>query len=95
MAEKPRTILIGLDGVPFELLSDLAETGVMPNTKRLISSGTFRKMQSSIPEVSSVAWSSMITGTNPGTHGIFGFTVILDKHCRVVTDIVFHRIKPD
>ena len=83
MAEKPRTILIGLDGVPFELLSDLAETGVMPNTKRLISSGTFRKMQSSIPEVSSVAWSSMITGTNPGTHGIFGFTDLSASSYRI------------
>ena len=29
---------------------------------------------SSIPEISSVAWSSAITGVNPGKHGIFGFT---------------------
>jgi predicted AlkP superfamily phosphohydrolase/phosphomutase len=33
-------------------------------------------MASSIPEVSSVAWSSIITGTNPGVHGIYGFTDI-------------------
>jgi predicted AlkP superfamily phosphohydrolase/phosphomutase len=31
-------------------------------------------MSSSIPEVSSVAWSSIITGTNPGAHGVYGFT---------------------
>jgi predicted AlkP superfamily phosphohydrolase/phosphomutase len=31
-------------------------------------------MESSIPEVSSVAWSSIITGKNPAEHGIFGFT---------------------
>jgi len=31
-------------------------------------------MESSIPEISSVAWSSIITGANPGQHGIFGFT---------------------
>jgi predicted AlkP superfamily phosphohydrolase/phosphomutase len=30
-------------------------------------------MASSIPEVSSVAWSSVITGQNPGQHGIYGF----------------------
>ena len=46
----------------------------MPCTQALISNGTFKKMQSSIPEISSVAWSSMITGSNPATHGIFGFT---------------------
>jgi predicted AlkP superfamily phosphohydrolase/phosphomutase len=79
---KSRTIIIGLDGVPFELLSDLADTGVMPHTKALISNGTFRKMQSSIPEISSVAWSSMITGTNPGQHGIFGFTDLAENSYR-------------
>ena len=69
-----RIIIVGLDGVPFGLLRELSNKGVMPNTKEIISSGIFRKMQSSLPEVSSVAWSSIITGKNPGEHGIFGFT---------------------
>ena len=67
---------MGLDGMPFGLISSLATNGTMPNTRQLIErKGTaFRRMASSIPEVSSVAWSSIITGTNPGKHGIFGFT---------------------
>jgi predicted AlkP superfamily phosphohydrolase/phosphomutase len=69
-----RIIIVGLDGVPFGLLEELSNKGVMPNTKEIISSGIFRKMQSSVPEISSVAWSSIITGKNPGGHGIFGFT---------------------
>ena len=69
-----RVIIIGLDGVPYELLRDFSEKGIMPNTGRLISEGTFIKMRSSIPEVSSVAWSSIITGKNHAEHGIFGFT---------------------
>jgi len=73
MIKNPRTIIIGLDGVPFGMIKDLTEAGVMPNTAKLISHGMFRVMRSSIPEVSSVAWSSMITGENPGRHGIFGF----------------------
>jgi len=68
-----RTVIIGMDGVPFGLLKELAESGVMPNTASIIEDGIFRKMLSSIPEVSSVAWSSIITGENPGRHGIFGF----------------------
>jgi len=67
-------IIIGLDGVPFELLDDLSQKGIMPNTKKLIQEGIFKKMKSSIPEISSVAWSSIITGKNPAEHGIFGFT---------------------
>ena len=68
-----KTVIIGLDGVPFGMIKHFAETGVMPNTAKLIGQGIFRKMLSSVPEVSCVAWSSMITGTNPGRHGIFGF----------------------
>jgi predicted AlkP superfamily phosphohydrolase/phosphomutase len=74
MATNTKTVIIGLDGVPFGMIKDFAETGVMPNTAELISQGIFKKMNSSIPEVSSVAWSSIITGQNPGQHGIFGFT---------------------
>jgi predicted AlkP superfamily phosphohydrolase/phosphomutase len=74
MTKNAKTVIIGLDGVPFGMIKDFAETGVMPNTAELISQGIFKKMNSSIPEVSSVAWSSIITGQNPGQHGIFGFT---------------------
>jgi predicted AlkP superfamily phosphohydrolase/phosphomutase len=46
----------------------------MPNVRALLGEGVFRQMASSIPEISSVAWSSIITGTNPARHGVFGFT---------------------
>jgi predicted AlkP superfamily phosphohydrolase/phosphomutase len=77
VAGNGKTVIIGLDGVPFGMIKEFAEAGIMPNTCELISQGVFKKMHSSIPEVSSVAWSSMITGKNPGQHGIFGF---MDLH---------------
>jgi predicted AlkP superfamily phosphohydrolase/phosphomutase len=70
----PKKVIIGLDGVPYSLIKVLTENGVMPNMKRIIREGIFKRMASSIPEVSSVAWSSIITGANPGEHGIYGFT---------------------
>jgi len=72
-----RLLLIGLDGMPFGLIRDMAALGVMPNTRDLISAGTFRPMTSSIPEISCVSWSSIITGENPGVHGIYGFTDLM------------------
>lgn len=69
-----RLIIIGLDGVPYGLLKDLSEKDIMPNTHSIMENGVYRKMESTIPEVSSVAWSSIITGRDPGEHGIFGFT---------------------
>jgi predicted AlkP superfamily phosphohydrolase/phosphomutase len=60
--------------MPHRLIEELAQDGTMPNVQGLINRGIFRQMTSSIPEVSSVAWSSIVTGTNPARHGIFGFT---------------------
>jgi len=45
----------------------------MPHCARLLKKGSFRRMKSVIPTVSSVAWSSYMTGKNPGKHNIYGF----------------------
>ncbi len=74
MKRKRKTVFVGLDGVPFEMIKEFSEAGLMSNVGRVIDRGIFKKMSSSIPEVSSVAWSSIITGKNPGRHGVFGFT---------------------
>jgi len=67
-------VIIGLDGMPYGLMDRFGRDGTMPNFGRLARDGIFRQMASSIPAVSSVAWSSIITGANPGEHGVFGFT---------------------
>jgi len=70
----PQTAIIGLDGVPVNLLKTLAKKGTMPHMEELLKQGTLTKMRSSLPANSASSWSSMITGTNPGTHGVYGFT---------------------
>ena len=72
-----RLIIVGLDGVPYTMLKGFAENGIMPNTEQLIRDGRMSAMHSTVPEISCVAWSSIITGVNPGQHGIFGF---MDLH---------------
>jgi predicted AlkP superfamily phosphohydrolase/phosphomutase len=52
----------------------LAQKGIMPATSKLIDSGHIERMKASLPEISAVSWTNFMTGTNPGTHGIFGFT---------------------
>jgi predicted AlkP superfamily phosphohydrolase/phosphomutase len=74
-----RVCVIGLDGVPYGLLLDLAKKGVMSTVGRIIDSGRLHKMKASLPEISAVSWTSFMTGTNPGTHGIFGFTDLKPK----------------
>ncbi|MDH4197027.1 MAG: alkaline phosphatase family protein [Candidatus Aminicenantes bacterium] len=69
-----KACVIGLDGVPFSLLRELAERGVMPAAARLIAEGHLHRMRASLPEISAVSWTDFMTGTNAGEHGIFGFT---------------------
>ena len=73
-----RTVIIGIDGVSFGLLKELSDKGIMSNFKELRRNGIFSKMESSIPEISSVSWSSIITGKNPGEHNIYGFTDLIN-----------------
>jgi predicted AlkP superfamily phosphohydrolase/phosphomutase len=89
-----RTIIIGLDGVPFSLIKELSEKQVMSSTRNLIKKGVFKQMDSSIPEVSSVAWSSIITGKNPGEHGIFGFTDISERTYQLSFPNFYHLKVP-
>jgi len=72
--KKKKVFVIGLDGVPYSLLLDLNQKGVMPGISRLVESGHLHRMKASLPEISSVSWTNFMTGTNPGSHGIFGFT---------------------
>jgi predicted AlkP superfamily phosphohydrolase/phosphomutase len=71
---RTRVAVLGLDGVPFPLLASLFEAGVMPRLAEVAATGSFLNMKTTLPAVSSVAWTSFMTGTNPGTHGIYGFT---------------------
>jgi predicted AlkP superfamily phosphohydrolase/phosphomutase len=72
--EKPRRVVfIGLDGVPYTFMRRLIAEGRAPNAARLAQQGSLLRMDSVWPWVSSVAWSTMMTGVNPAKHGIFGF----------------------
>ncbi len=72
-----KILILGLDGVPRRLLEHLAATAVMPVFHRLIGEGVLHDLAASIPEISSVSWTSFMTGTNPGTHGVYGFTDLM------------------
>ncbi|HST22968.1 MAG TPA: alkaline phosphatase family protein, partial [Blastocatellia bacterium] len=68
-----RVVLVGLDGTPCTLLQRFIKDGTMPHMRELAGRGTLLQMDTSIPDISSVAWTSFMTGANPGRHGIYGF----------------------
>ncbi|MCK5055355.1 MAG: alkaline phosphatase family protein [Candidatus Aminicenantes bacterium] len=76
LKNKKKLLIIGLDGVPYDMIGKFSDCSLMPNIKRIFASGKLVKMEVGLPEISSVSWSSFMTGTDPGKHGIFGFTDI-------------------
>ncbi|MFH1717490.1 MAG: alkaline phosphatase family protein [Planctomycetota bacterium] len=69
----PQFVVLSIDGVPYSLAQRMIEQGDMPNLASLAAQMGLRKMRSIQPTVSCVAWSSYMTGCNPGKHGIYGF----------------------
>ncbi len=70
--------LLGIDGLPRWMWQQFADSGVMPHSAKLLKTGTLVPMKSALPEVSSAAWASIVTGENSGGHNVFGFTDLLD-----------------
>lgn len=68
-----RLIVLGFDGMDPRLTQEMMTAGRLPNFTRLWEEGGFCSLQTSTPPQSPVAWSSVITGLNPGGHGIFDF----------------------
>jgi len=64
---------LGIDGMDPQLLTRFMQEGKMPNFATLAQRGSFKRLTSSIPPQSPVAWSNMITGMNAGGHGLFDF----------------------
>ncbi|MCX6032702.1 MAG: alkaline phosphatase family protein [Chloroflexi bacterium] len=71
--KRPRVIVLGFDGLSPRLMEPWMEAGLLPNFARLAREGTYRRLQTTVPSESPIAWSSFATGCNPGKHGIFGF----------------------
>lgn len=68
-----KVFVLGLDGMDPILLRRFVQRGEMPNFARLMERGYCGRLATTMPAQSPVAWSSFITGTNPGGNGIFDF----------------------
>lgn len=70
---KNKVIIIGLDGGTWEILSPLVQSGKTPFLASLVQNGAYGILRSTLPPVTATAWTSFITGKNPGKHGLFDF----------------------
>ena len=68
-----RVLIIGWDGATFDLIRPWIENGSLPNLARLMADGVHGPLLSTIPPWSFQAWTSFMTGKNPGQHGVYDF----------------------
>ena len=72
--KKHRVVVIGWDGATFDLIDPWIREGKLPNIARFMEGGTRGHLQSTVPYFTYPAWTSFLTGKNPGKHGVFDFT---------------------
>jgi predicted AlkP superfamily phosphohydrolase/phosphomutase len=80
-----RLIVVGLDGQDPGLTDQFMREGLLPNFSRLAKTGSYKRLRTTFPSVSPVAWSSFSTGTNPSRHNIFDF---LDRDRRTYLPVL-------
>ncbi len=69
-----RVMIVGLDGATLDLIRPWAEAGYLPTFRELMARGTWGPLRTIIPPITPTAWSSFLTGMNPGKHGLYDFT---------------------
>ena len=70
---RPGVFIVGVDGMDPVILERLMAEGRMPSFAALAREGSYQTLGTTTPPQSPVAWSSFVTGMDPGGHGIFDF----------------------
>lgn len=71
--DRPGIFVLGIDGVDPVILDRMIAEGQMPHFAALAREGSYRRLGTSNPPQSPVAWSNFVTGLDPGGHGVFDF----------------------
>lgn len=101
MSGAAKTVFIGLDGATFTVLDGLMQAGVMPALAELTARGVRGTLYSTPHPLTPPAWTSLMTGRSPGSHGVFDFvqvssqadppgyslTTSADNHCETIWSI--------
>ncbi len=72
-ARVKKIIFLGLDGFDPDLCERFFAEGKLPNLAKLKEQGTYRRLRTTYPPLSPVAWSTFATGVNPAKHSLYDF----------------------
>jgi len=73
LMKKKRVLIIGLDGATFDIIRPMVDAGKLPTFAKFMKGGAWGPLRSTIPPITAPAWTSFMTGVNPGKHGVSNF----------------------
>lgn len=73
LSNRPRVLLVGLDGATWTILDELGAEGAVPNLSRLKDEGTSGILRSDHPMLSPRVWTTIATGKSSEHHGVRDF----------------------
>ncbi len=94
MSNRRRLLVIGLDGATWDIIDPLLRGNALPAIASLVESGFHCPLASTLPYATFPAWSSFMTGANPGRHGMFDFTELVRGSYRIRFLNASHRRMP-
>lgn len=75
-----RTFVLGLDGVPWGLVSSWVSDGELPNFQKLMETGASGPLESTRPATTALAWPSIATGVRADKHGVYAFKRLTESY---------------
>lgn len=70
--------VLGLDGVPWNLIQQWTDDGELPAFTKILENGAAGPLESTVPDSTPLAWPSIATGTWPDKHGIYWFQKLME-----------------
>ncbi|MDD5197037.1 MAG: alkaline phosphatase family protein [Candidatus Omnitrophica bacterium] len=86
-----RVIILGFDALSPEIMEAMLQKGKLVNFSRLKTQGSYKRLTTTNPAQSPVAWAGFATGRNPGKNGIFDFIIRDPKTYRL--DLVLSKME--
>ncbi len=73
MGNPARLLIIGIDSADYRAMTQWLADGHLPHLAALMSHGQLLRCRSTRPPLSAPAWTTALTGCNPGKHGLYDF----------------------
>jgi len=97
--KRDRLLVLGFDGMSFNVIHSFVKKGLLKNIQKIMENGTWGDLDCPPPTNSIVGWTSFMTGTNPGKHGIYNYGTFVERndgtqHDFVMSDATIRGINP-